>query len=349
MLSDLNFEEMISFVKKMGLPAFRGEQLFDAIYSGKSLEEISNLPKALKEIIEKDYPQYKIVQKFLSKDGTQKFIVQFSDGNIVECVLMKYKYGYSVCLSTQVGCRMGCKFCASGLNGLVRNLSAGEILGQALLINKELGGSRKDRKITNIVLMGSGEPLDNFDSVVKFIELVSSSKGLNVSQRNISLSTCGLVPKILELAEKEFNITLTISLHASCDEKRKEIMPVANSYSIKEILDACKTYFQKTGRKIYFEYTLIKGVNDRDEDVDSLSKLLKNLMCHVNIIPLNEVKERNLEGTSRLFAYQFVDKLKEKGVSATVRRTMGEDIEGACGQLRNRIIKENQQKTTKNS
>lgn len=340
MLSDLNFEEINAYTKVKGLPSYRGEQLFDAIYSGKDLSEISNLPAALKEIIKEDYPKYSLIKKFVSKDETQKFIIEFEDKNIVECVLMKYKYGYTVCISTQVGCRMGCKFCASGLNGLIRNLTPGEMMGQIILINKELGGSRKERKITNIVLMGSGEPLDNYENVVKFIELVSSAKTFNISQRNISISTCGLVPKIYELADKEFNITLTISLHASCDEKRKEIMPIANKYSIDEILKACKYYFDKTGRKIYFEYTLIQGVNDRDEDVLSLSKKLKGFMFHINVIPLNPVKERTLRGTTRLFAYKFVDKLKEKGLSATVRRTMGEDIEGACGQLRNKILSE---------
>ena len=337
MLSDFSFDEIVGYIKSIGLPAFRGEQVFDAIYSGKSLEEISNLPKALKEIISEQYPKYKITHKFESKDGTKKFIIEFYDKNIVECVLMKYKYGYTLCVSTQVGCRMGCKFCASTLNGLIRNLSAGEILGQVLLVNKELGGSRKDRKITNIVLMGSGEPLDNYDNVLKFIRLLNSAKGLNISERNISISTCGLVDKINLLAKENLDITLTISLHATTDEKRAEIMPIANRYKISEILEACKNYFNITGRKIYFEYTLIHNVNDRDEDILNLSKLLKGFLCHVNIIPLNVVKERNLEGTSRLFAYQFVDKLKEKGVSATVRRTMGEDIEGACGQLRNKI------------
>lgn len=340
MLSDFSFDEMVLFAKKIGLPAFRGEQIFDAIYSGKTLEEVSNLPKALKDIIEDQYPKYKIAQKFTSKDGTQKFLIEFFDGNIVECVLMKYKYGFTVCLSTQVGCRMGCKFCASTLNGLARNLSAGEILGQALLINRELGGSRKERKITNIVLMGSGEPLDNYDNVLKFISLITSAKGLNISERNISLSTCGLVDKIYKLANENLNITLTISLHATTDEKRAEIMPIANKYKIEEILNACKDYYFKTGRKIYFEYTLIKGVNDRDEDIENLSKLLKGFLCHVNVIPLNKVKEHSLEGSSRLFAYQFVEKLKAKNISATVRRTMGEDIGGACGQLRNKILKQ---------
>lgn len=343
MLSDLNFAEMGEYVTKIGLPKFRAEQIFNAIHSGKNLDEISNLPKSLKEIIAKDYPSYKIDRFLESKDGTRKYIVEFGDGNIVECVLMKYKYGYTLCLSTQVGCRMGCKFCASTLNGLVRNLSSGEILGQVLLINRHLGGSEKDRKITNLVLMGSGEPLDNFDNVCKFIDLVSSSRGLNISQRNISLSTCGLVDKIDLLSEKAYNISLTISLHATLDEKRREVMPIANRFSIKEIIDACRRYYDKTGRKIYFEYTLIKGVNDSEEDAKRLGGLLRGLNAHVNIIPLNEVKERTLKGTSRLEAYKFADLLKTFKASATVRRTMGEDIEGACGQLRNKIIKEKKQ------
>lgn len=340
MLLDLSFSEIQDYATRLGLPKFRGEQIFDAIYSAKTLQEISNLSNALKEIIKKDYPEIKIIKKLVSKDGTAKYIIQFHDKEIVECVLMKYKYGYTVCLSTQVGCRMGCKFCASTLNGLKRNLCAGEILGQALAINRDLGGSSKERKITNIVLMGSGEPLDNFENVCKFIELVSSSRGLNVSQRNISLSTCGLVDKINMLAEKEYNITLTISLHSTTDEKRREIMPIANRYSIKEIIDACKNYYIKTGRRIYFEYTLIKDVNDSAEDIERLSRLLKGINCHVNIIPLNSVKERNLAGTTRLYAYKFAEELNAKKVSATVRRTMGEDIEGACGQLRNKMLKE---------
>lgn len=340
MLSDFGYDEILKYAEEKGLPKFRGDQIFDGIYSGKSLEEISNLPTSAKHIIENDYPKYKIVKKFLSKDGTQKFIIQFYDQKIVECVLMKYKYGYSLCLSTQVGCRMGCKFCASTLNGLERNLSAGELLGQVLLINREIGGSRKERKITNLVLMGSGEPLDNYENVVKFIRLITDKNGLNISERNISLSTCGIVPKIYQLADENFNTTLTISLHATTDEKRKEIMPIANKYSINEILDACKVYFEKTKRKIYFEYTLVKGVNDSKDDIQRLAQILNGLICHVNIIPLNEVKERSLKGTGRAFAYDFCEKLNKACVSSTVRRTMGEDIEGACGQLRNKLLKE---------
>ena len=343
MLSDLSFEELGDYVKDLGLPSFRATQIFDAIYSGKSLEEISTLSKDIKEKIKEDYPKYKIAKQFMSKDGTQKFIVEFGDGKIVECVLMKYKYGNTICVSSQVGCRMGCKFCASTLGGLERNLSAGEILGQVLLVNRSLGGSLKERKITNVVMMGSGEPLDNYDASCKFIELVSSEKGINISQRNISLSTCGLVDKIKLLAERKYNITLTISLHATLDEKRREVMPIANRWSIQDIIDACREYFAKTGRRIYFEYTLIKGVNNAKEDAERLAKLLKGLMCHVNVIPLNSVKERNLIGVARADAYKFVDMLSSLGVSATVRRTMGEDIEGACGQLRNKILKENKE------
>lgn len=339
-LSDLTQEELCLYAIKLGLPKFRATQIFEAIYSGKSLEEVSNLSKEIKDKIKEDYPKYKIIKRLISKDGTEKLIVQFADGKIVECVLMQYKYGNTLCVSTQVGCRMGCKFCASTLNGLERNLSAGEILGQVLLVNKMIGGSLKERKITNVVLMGSGEPLDNFDNVCKFIELVSAEKGINISQRNISLSTCGLVDKIKLLQEKMYNITLTISLHATVDEKRREVMPIANRWTIKEIIDACRQYFDATGRRIYFEYTLIKGVNDSDEDAQRLSQLLKGLVCHVNVIPLNSVKERNLLGSARAQAYKFVDNLEKLKVSATVRRTMGEDIEGACGQLRNKILKE---------
>ena len=338
MLTDLSFDELQIYIKNLGLPSFRADQLFDAIYSGKTLDEISNLPKGLKAIIEPSYPKYSILQSLKSKDGTEKFLIRFDDGAVVECVLMKYKYGYSICLSTQVGCRMGCKFCASTLGGLARNLSSGEILGQMLLVNRHLGGSRKERKITNVVLMGSGEPLDNYDNVLKFIKLASSSKGLNISERNISLSTCGLVDRIDKLAEEDFNITLTISLHATTDENRRQIMPIANRFTIDEIIAACRRYFDKTGRRIYFEYTLIKDVNDTDADAQRLAKLLHGLTCHVNVIPLNAVKERQLQGVARLQAYEFVGKLKKLGLSATVRRTMGEDIEGACGQLRNSIL-----------
>ena len=304
---------------------------------GKTLDEISNLPKSFKEKIEKDYPKFEVVAHLKSKDETQKVSLKFEDGSIIERVLLKYKYGYTVCVSTQVGCRMGCKFCASTLNGLQRNLSAGEILAQVIFYNKLLGATLKERKITNIVLMGCGEPLDNYENVTKFLRLVSSPDGLNISQRNISLSTCGLVPNIYKLADDGFNVTLTISLHAPNDELRKTTMPIANAYSIAEILKACDYYFEKTGRRYVFEYSLIDGKNDSDEIIDQLAKLLKGRPCLLNLIPLNSVKERGLLGTNRKRAYVLAGKLEKMGITATVRRTMGEDIEGACGQLRNRV------------
>ncbi len=339
MLADLTKKEMEDYAVANGMPAFRGRQIFDAIYSAQSIDEVSVLSKNLKEKLRQDYPEYKILRKFISKDGTIKYVFSFPDGNIVEGVFMKYKYGNTLCLSTQVGCRMGCKFCASTLKGLIRNLSAGEMLGQVLLVNRDNGGTVKDRKVTNLVLMGSGEPLDNYAEVTKFLRLVSSADGINISQRNISLSTCGLVPKIYSLADDGFSVTLTISLHASNDEMRRVSMPVANSYKIEEIVKACKYYFEKTGRRIVFEYTLLKGVNDNLENAKELGKILKGFPCHVNIIPLNEVKERNLKATTRAECYAFSKALEKEGISSTVRRTLGEDIGGACGQLRNQILK----------
>lgn len=341
MILDMTLEELQVYVKEIGEPAFRAKQIFEACLLGKSLDEISNIPKSLKEKIEEDYPHYEVVAHLISRDETQKVAVKFDDGSIVESVLLKYKYGYTVCVSTQVGCRMGCKFCASTLNGLKRNLSAGEILLQVLFFNKLLGGTLKERKVTNVVLMGCGEPLDNYDNVTKFLSLISAPEGINISQRNISLSTCGLVPNIYKLADDGFNVTLTISLHAPNDELRKTIMPIANAYKIEEILKACDYYFDKTGRRIAFEYSLIQGVNDTDEAIAELAKILKGKPCHINLIPLNSVKEKSLMGVARKKAYQIQGKLEQMGMNATVRRTMGEDIEGACGQLRNRVGGEN--------
>lgn len=337
MILDLSFQELSQYVKNLNEPAFRAKQLYEGLMLGKSLDEISNLPKSFKEKIEKDYPKYEVVAHLVSNDETQKVALKFEDGSIIESVLLKYKYGYTVCVSTQVGCRMGCKFCASTLNGLKRNLSAGEILTQVLFFNHLLGATLKERKVTNIVLMGCGEPLDNYDNVTKFLRLVSAEEGLNISQRNISLSTCGIVPNIYKLADDGFNVTLTISLHAPNDELRKTIMPIANAYKIEEILKACDYYFDKTGRRIAFEYSLISGVNDTDEMVDQLGHLLKGRPCIVNLIPLNSVKEKHLIGATRKRGYVIVGKLEKFGITATVRRTMGEDIEGACGQLRNRV------------
>lgn len=337
MILDMNLQELTEYVKEHGQPSYRAKQLYEGCILGKNLEEISNLPKSFKDEIEKDFPKYEVVAHLFSDDGTQKVALKLFDGSIVESVLLKYKYGYTVCVSTQVGCRMGCKFCASTLNGLQRNLSAGEILLQILFFNRFLGGTLKERKVTNVVLMGCGEPLDNYENVIKFLKLVSDENGLNISQRNISLSTCGIVPNIYKLADDGFSVTLTISLHAPNDELRKTIMPIANAYSIEEILKACDYYFDKTGRRLEFEYSLIEGVNDGEKEIRELAQILKGKTCHVNLIPLNSVKEKSLLGVTRKKAYVIAGKLEKLGINATVRRTMGEDIEGACGQLRNRV------------
>lgn len=342
-LLNYTLEEIEKICEEFGEKKFRAKQIFEGVNLGKSISEISNISKDLKnKLLEKfvDAP-IQLHTKLVGKDGTIKYVYKLADGNIIEGVFMSYKYGNTLCVSTQVGCRMGCKFCASTLGGLVRNLSAGEILGQVLFVNKDNGGDLKNRKVTNIVLMGSGEPLDNFDNVVKFLNLVSSENGINISQRNISLSTCGLVDKIKELAELNLGITLTISLHAPNDEMRKKTMPIANRYSLKELIGAIKYYFEKTKRRIVFEYALIAGENDTFECADELATLLKGLVCHVNLIPLNEVKERGLVGTNRKKAYAFMTRLEENKISATVRRTIGADIEGACGQLRNKLLNNN--------
>ncbi len=342
-LLDYNYEELNNLVLSYKEQKYRTNQLYTALQNYKEAEEISNLPKNFVANLKEKYSfcPLTIIKKQVGKDGTIKFLYKLNDGNIIEGVLMSYKYGNTICVSTQVGCRMGCKFCASTLNGLVRNLTSGEILAQVLCVNKELGGTFQDRKITNIVLMGSGEPLDNYENVVKFIKMVSCDKGINISQRNISLSTCGLVEKIDQLKDENLQITLTISLHAPNDEIRKQTMPVANKYKIKDIIDATKRYFNKTKRRIVFEYALIENVNDSFDCADELSKLLKGLSCHVNLIPLNDVKERSLKGTTRKRAYAFMDRLLSNNISATVRRTMGEDIDGACGQLRAKYLNNN--------
>ena len=341
-LSSLSLEEMGELLKDQ--PKFRARQVYDGVYHGKAISEISNLPKALKERLLEEFVDQpiKLFKRLESSDGTQKFVYELCDGNLIEGVLMKYKYGYTLCVSTQVGCRMGCKFCASGLDGLVRNLESGEILSQVLVINALLGGTIKDRKITNVVLMGSGEPFDNYDNVVKFLRLVSSADGINISPRNISISTCGLVDKIEKFAGENLDVTLTISLHAPNDEIRKSIMPIASRYSYSELIEATRKYALKTRRRVVFEYALIKGLNDSLSQADELASQLKGFPLHVNLIPLNPVKERGLDGSSKKHAYAFMARLEKCGVSATVRRTMGEDIEGACGQLRNKILKENE-------
>ncbi|WP_066893876.1 23S rRNA (adenine(2503)-C(2))-methyltransferase RlmN [Clostridium nigeriense] len=335
---DYSLEEISVWMKENGESAFRAKQIFSWIYKNVwKFDDMKNLPKSLIEKMKDNFyigvPE--VVEEYESNlDGTKKILFAFKDGNIIESVIMRYKYGNSICISTQVGCRMGCKFCASTLEGRVRNLTAGEILSEVIVAQKVLG-----ERISNIVLMGSGEPLDNYENVTKFLDLVNAEYGLNIGQRHITLSTCGLVPKIYELADKGYSITLAISLHAFSDEKRREIMPIANKYSIKEILEACDYYFEKTGRRITFEYSLVSGINDGKEDAKSLAKLLKGRQCHINLIPVNEIKENTLKRPSKKTIEEFEKIVSEHGLDVTVRREMGNDINAACGQLRRNFLK----------
>lgn len=340
-IQDLSYGEIENLILSLGEKKFRAGQLYSGLMSGKSISGISNIPLSLKEklLVEFEDEPVKIEKTFTSSDGTVKFLFALADGNIIEGVLMRYKYGNTQCVSTQVGCRMGCAFCASTLNGLIRNLSSGEILSQVLKVNA-LYGEGKERGVTNIVLMGSGEPLDNYEETVKFLRSVTSEEGINISARNISLSTCGIVPKIYSLADEGIPLNLTISLHAVCDDDRRHIMPVAKAYKIEDILKACSYYFDKTGRRYYFEYTLISGENSDEEHADALIKLLKGRPCHVNLIRLNVVKERSLKSASDKEAYRFMGRLNKSGISATLRRQIGSDIGGACGQLRASYINE---------
>ncbi len=342
-LQDLTLDELKELMTQIGEKPYRASQIFSALATGHNISNISNIPSSLKSELLKTYVDcaVNIEKTFVSVDGTVKYLFSLHDGNIVEGVFLKNNYGNTQCLSTQIGCRMGCKFCASGIGGLVRNLTAGEMLAMIAKVNSVNGGTIKNRAVTNIVLMGSGEPFDNYDNTVKFLKLVSSSYGLNISLRNVSLSTCGLVPQIYKFAEENLPVNLTISLHQAFDDKRKQLMPIAKTYSIKEILKACEYYFNKTGRRYIFEYSLVKGENDGKECADELIKILGHKPCHVNIIRLNEVKENNLKSTTEKEAYAFCGLLTKGGLSATVRRLNGADIEGACGQLRRSFLNSN--------
>ena len=339
-LQDNNLKKVSAMIADMGEKPFRAKQVYNDIHLGLAISEMTDLPKALREKLTECYVDEpcKIIKELVSVDGTRKYLFKLWDDNVIEGVVMQYKYGNTMCVSTQVGCRMGCAFCASTIGGLVRNLTAGEILSEILVTNRKLGGDKKNRQITNVVLMGSGEPLDNYDNVVEFLRLVSDEDGINISPRNISLSTCGLVPRMYDLAKEGLDVNLTVSLHSPFDEKRMQIMPVAKTYKISEILNACDNYFNVTGRRYYFEYSLISGENDTDECANKLVQLLKGRPCHVNLIRLNSVKEKSLLATTDAAAQAFMKKLSDKGLSATLRRRMGADIDGACGQLRRRFI-----------
>lgn len=336
-LLDFTLEELKAWMKENGESAFRGQQILSWIYKGvKEFDNMKNIPKSLVQKLKENFfvGLPKIIEVYKSNiDGTEKFLLGFKDGNLIESVLMRYKHGNSICISTQVGCAMGCKFCASTIEGKVRNLTTGEILSQIMVVQDYI-----NERISNVVLMGSGEPLDNYNNVIKFLEIVSAEYALNIGQRHITLSTCGIVPKIYELADKELSITLALSLHAFSNDKRKEIMPIANRYSIEEILEACRYYINKTNRRITFEYALVKDVNDGREDAKALGKLLKGMLCHVNLIPVNEIKENTYKRSSKKAIEDFSEILKNHGIEVTTRREMGSDINAACGQLRRSYI-----------
>jgi len=337
-LLDMTVEEIGAYLSGMKQPAFRAKQIFTWLHKGVSFADMTNLPKTLREALAAhayDIPM-RLEQSFPSqRDHTVKFLNACKDGNIVESVLMQYHYGHSLCISTQVGCKMGCAFCASTLGGCVRNLSAGEMLAQVLLANRYLGISGH---VGHIVLMGSGEPLDNYAQVVKFLRLVNHADGLNISLRAVSLSTCGIIPRIRDLAQEALPITLSISLHAPNDALRQEIMPIAKRYPLQELITAVREYVEKTGRRVVFEYALIDGFNCEPSHAKELAKLISGFQCHVNLIPLNPVKERALAPASSKQVQLFLQTLESLHVSATVRREMGTDIAGACGQLRNRHL-----------
>ena len=332
-LKYLTEEGLKEYIKSIGQKAFRATQIYGWIYKGaKSFSDMKNIPKSLQEKLEEIafIGNLNINLKLVSKlDGTRKYLFELNDGNIIESVMMEYEHGVTVCISNQVGCRMGCRFCASTIDGLVRNLEPWEILDQIIKIQEDIG-----KRVSNLVLMGSGEPLDNFDNTKQFLKLVNDKNGLNIGYRHITLSTCGVVPKMYELADLEIPINLALSLHSPYDESRKEIMPIANAYSIKEVIDACKYYIKKTNRRVTFEYSLIKGVNDSQEDAKKLASLLKGMLCHVNLIPINKVDERDYEKPDKTYIYKFRDNLQKENIPATIRREMGADINGACGQLR---------------
>ncbi len=327
-------EELKVLAEQLGEKPFRAAQLFGWMHEKnvRSYDEMTNLPASFRKKLETKYPLTVLdcVEMQVSKlDGTRKFLFRLEDGNVVESVWMEYHHGNSVCISTQVGCKMGCRFCASTLGGWVRDLKPSEMLEQIYQIQRIMND-----RVSNIVLMGTGEPMDNYDAVVRFIRLVSHEKGLNISQRNITVSTCGIVPRIRQFADEGLNVTLALSLHAPNDEKRRELMPIANRYSLEEVLAACRYYFDRTGRRLTFEYSLVGGKNDSEEDARQLAGLLKGLNCHVNLIPVNPIKERNYVQSGQKVIEAFKNKLEKYKINVTIRREMGRDIDGACGQLR---------------
>ena len=343
-LLGLTGEELERFVvEDLKQSRFRAGQIAGWLVRGADIREMTNLSAALRSQLEAVAVAnpVRIMDSFKSRiDETEKFLYALEDGNLIEGVLMRYHHGDTLCVSTQVGCRMGCAFCASTLEGRVRNLTPGEILGQVVAVNRRIQAADPQRRVHNIVLMGSGEPLDNYDNVVKFLRLVNDPEGLNISLRNMSLSTCGLVPQMIKFAEEGLPVTLSLSLHAPNDVVRRQIMPVANAYPYENVIAACRNYVEKTGRRVIFEYALIKDLNSDLRCAEELARRLRGLQCHVNLIPLNDVKERNLRAPSKQAVEAFLKRLSQRNISATIRREMGADIEGACGQLRRKVLRE---------
>jgi 23S rRNA (adenine2503-C2)-methyltransferase len=332
-IKSMYLPELTEFVKSHGYPAFRAKQLFEWMHKKHvgSVDEMTNLPKGMRE----EFLAGKITfiteetRQESKQDGTIKFLFKLFDGQMIETVFMRYSYGNSVCISSQAGCRMGCKFCASTIGGLYRNLTASEMLEQIYAVMRITG-----ERISNIVVMGTGEPLDNYDNLLRFVRIISDEQGYNISQRNITVSSCGIVPRIRQLADEKLTITFALSLHATTDEERKSLMPIANSYGLEETLDACRYYFEKTGRRVTFEYSMVKGVNDTAEHAKRLAKLLKGMNCHVNLIPINSVSERDYVKSDMDSIEKFKLLLEKNSINGTIRRSVGSDIDAACGQLR---------------
>ena len=340
-IKSMTQEELRAFLVSLGEKPFRTAQIYQWMHEklASSFDDMTNLSKVLRQKLQDacEYVSLEKVRVQISQiDGTRKYLFRLADGNVIESVLMRYKHGNSVCISSQVGCRMGCRFCASTLDGLVRGLTPSEMLDQIYRITRDTG-----ERVANVVVMGTGEPMDNFDNLVKFITLLTDENGLHISQRNLTVSTCGIVPRMRELADKKLAITLALSLHASNQKKRLELMPVANKYDIHEVIDACRYYFERTGRRVTFEYSLVGGVNDTKEDAKELTELIHGMNCHVNLIPVNPIRERDYVQSNAHVIEAFKEKLERSGLTVTVRREMGRDIDGACGQLR-RKYKENQ-------
>lgn len=332
-LKDLTFAELEEYLVSIGEQKFRAKQIYKWIYEGiSSFDEMTNISKALREKFNQNCSlgNMTIEQRFISDlDGTRRYLLKLGDGNYIESVLMKYKHGNSICISSQVGCAMGCKFCASTKNGMKRNLSPGEIIDQIMIVQNDLG-----ERISNVVMMGVGEPLDNYENVIKFLNNVNNPMGLNIGQRHITVSTCGIIDKIYDLADLNLQITLAISLHASTDNERSEIMPINNKYGISDLIQACRYYIEETGRRITFEYTLIEGVNDTATNAKALAKLVKGMMCHINLIPVNTIDDSDYSASSSKSISEFKNILEYNRISTTTRCEMGSDISAACGQLR---------------